>query len=43
MISFENSRGDKVRPNSFAYLNLSILTELKPIQLLVGLNEYQPN
>ena len=36
-------RGGKVSPNPFARPNPLTLIEPKPSQLLVGLNEYQPN
>ena len=36
-------RGEKVRPNPFVHPNLPILIELKPIQLLIGLNGHQSN
>ena len=37
------SRGDKISPNLFAHSNSLTLIESKFTQLLVGLNEHQPN
>ena len=36
-------KGGKVSQNLFAHPNLPTLIKSKPIQLLVGLNEHQPN
>ena len=38
-----SDRGGKLNPNPFDHLNPPALIEPKPTQLLVGLNEYQPN
>ena len=37
------TKGGKVNPSPFAHPNPSTLIELKPTQLLVGLNGHQPN
>ena len=36
-------KGGKVSPNLFVHLNSPTLIKSKPTQLLVGLNEHQPN